>query len=70
MWRIVSRGRKPSWTAWRVTEKAPEMTACEAITVATVASATIGIRPQSGISRKKGLSIALGLARISEPWPM
>ena len=70
MWRIVSRGRKPSWTAWRVTEKAPEMTDCEAITVATVASTTIGIRPQCGISRKKGLSIALGLSRISEPWPM
>ena len=28
--------------AWRVTLKAPEMTACEAITVATVARITIG----------------------------
>ena len=35
---MVSRGRKPSCTAWRVTEKAPEMTACEAMTVAAVAS--------------------------------
>jgi hypothetical protein len=46
------------------------MTDCEAITVATVASTTIGIRPQCGIRRKKGLSIALGVSRISEPWPM
>ena len=55
---MVRRGRKPSWTAWRVTENAPEITACEAITVASVASATIGIRLQCGNSRKNGLSIA------------
>ena len=67
---MVSRGRKPSCTAWRVTEKAPEMTACEAITVATVASTTIGIRAQCGKSRKNGLSIAFGVSRISAPWPM
>ena len=67
---MVRRGRKPSWTAWRVTEKAPEMTACEAITVAIVASTTIGIRLQSGNSRKNGFSIALGVCRISAPWPM
>ena len=48
---MVRRGRKPSCTAWRVTENAPEITACEAITVATVASTIIGIRPHSGISR-------------------
>jgi hypothetical protein len=36
------RGTKPSCMAWRVTEKAPEITACEAITVASVA------RPISG----------------------
>ena len=53
MWRIVSRGRKPSATAWRVTENAPEITACEAITVATVASTTIGIRLQSGNSEEE-----------------
>ena len=53
-----------------VTEKAPEITACEAITVATVASTTIGTRPQCGISRKKGLEIVLGSPTISEPWPM
>ena len=35
------RGRKPSCIACWVTEKAPEMTAWDAITVATVASTTI-----------------------------
>ena len=67
---MVSRGRKPSCTAWRVTEKAPEMTACEAMTVAAVAARTIGIRAQCGKSRKKGLSMARGESRISAPWPM
>jgi hypothetical protein len=40
VWRIVTRGKRPSCTAWRVSEKAPEMSACEAITVAAVAIAT------------------------------
>ena len=53
-----------------MTENAPEMTACEAITVATVASPIIGIRPQCGTSRKNGLSIAFGARRMSAPWPM
>jgi hypothetical protein len=66
---IRSRGRKPSCTAWRVTENAPEITACEAITVATVASSTIGIRAQCGMSRKNGFSIACGEPRMSAPWP-
>ena len=39
---MVTRGRKPSCTACRVSEKAPEIVACEAITVAAVASAIIG----------------------------
>src|SRR3954462_3976051 len=39
---IVMRGRKPSCTACLVREKAPEITACEAITVASVASAIMG----------------------------
>ena len=42
------RGTKPSWIAWRVTVKAPEITACEAITVEAVASAIIGYSAQSG----------------------
>ena len=64
------RGRKPSWTACWVTENAPEITACEAITVATVASTTIGIRrPVRARAGRTGSSIALGIARISAPWP-
>ena len=39
--RMLIRGRNPSWITCCVTENAPEMTACEAITVATVASTTI-----------------------------
>ena len=69
MWRIVSRGRKPSETAWRVTENAPEITACEAITVAKVASTTTGIRLQSGKARKNGFEIEDGSSTISAPWP-
>ena len=45
------RGRYPSWMAWRVTENAPEMTACDAITVATVAITTMASRRRSGTSR-------------------
>lgn len=37
--------------AWRVREKAPEITAWEAITVARVDSATIGSSAQPGASR-------------------
>ena len=46
-----SRGRYPIWAACCVSEKAPEMTAWEAMTVATVARITMGIRPQLGTSR-------------------
>ena len=65
------RGRKPSCIACWVTENAPEMTACEAITVATVASTTISFWPvcPPGTSRKNGFAIAVGWARISAPWP-
>jgi hypothetical protein len=66
---MFRRGRKPSCTACRVTENAPEITACEAMIVATVASSTIGTRPQSGISRKNGLAIAFGSWRISAHCP-
>jgi hypothetical protein len=48
---IRMRGRKPSWTACCVSENAPEMIACDAITVATVASRRpAGNAPQSGAS--------------------
>ncbi len=45
------------------------MTAWLAITVAAVASATIGISAQSGNIRKNGFSIALGSAISSAPCP-
>jgi len=66
---MVSRGRNPRPTAWRVTEKAPEITAWEAMTVANVATTTIGMRLQSGNKRKNGLSIALGSSTMSAPCP-
>ena len=44
----------------RAIEKAPEITAWLAITVATVARMTSGSRSQSGASRKNGFSIAAG----------
>ena len=69
VWRIRSSGRKPSATACRVTENAPEITACDAITVARVASTTTGSSAHDGISRKNGLATALGSARIRAPWP-
>ena len=66
---MVSGGSKPSWTACRESENAPEMTAWLAITVATVARITTGSRPHSGISRKNGLAFAAGWCRISAAWP-
>ncbi|MNT14810.1 hypothetical protein D3C72_1498300 [compost metagenome] len=63
------RGTKPSWIAWLVREKAPEMTACEAITVAQVASSTIGISRGSGTIRKNGFTAPAGLFISIAPWP-
>ena len=57
---IRMRGRKPSWMACLVIENAPEITACEAITVAAVASTTIGTSAHCGNMRKNGFSIAPG----------
>ena len=34
---MVKRGKSPSCTAWRESEKTPVINACEAITVASVA---------------------------------
>ena len=63
------RGRKPSCIAWLVIEYTPEITACDAITVAAVESTTIGSSAQSGKSLKNGFSIASGCAASSAPWP-
>jgi hypothetical protein len=48
--RIVTRGLYPSWTACRVRENTPEISACDATTAAAVAIATIGYSAHSGTS--------------------
>jgi len=48
VWKIRIRGRYPSCTAWVVSENAPEISACEAMTVAAVAISTRGHMAQSG----------------------
>lgn len=55
--------------ACAVMENAPEITACEAMTVAQAASTTTGTVAHAGNSRKNGLSMAAGLASTSAPWP-
>ena len=53
----------------RATENPPEISAWLAITVAAVASTTIGSRSQSGPNKKNGFSSASGLLSTSAPWP-
>ncbi len=64
------RGRKPSCMACLVSEYAPEITACEAITEARVARITAGASQALGKSRKNGFSSAPGSRSSSAPWPM
>jgi hypothetical protein len=45
---MFMRGKKPKEIAWLTKEKVPEITAWDAITVAAVASPTIGHSAQSG----------------------
>ena len=45
------RGRKPSWIACLVIEYAPEMTACDAMIAASVASTIAGPTMLDGNSR-------------------
>ena len=47
----------------------PEITACEAITVANVASMTMGTSAQSGANRKNGFLMAAGSLSNSAPCP-
>ena len=61
------RGNRPSWIACWVREKAPEITAWLAITVAAVARSTSGSWNQSGASRKNGLAAAAGSRSTSAP---
>ncbi len=66
---IVMPGRYPRRTACRVNEKTPDITAWEAMTVANVASITIGTRAQFGANRKNGLVTASGFRSNRAPWP-
>ncbi len=59
----------PSRTACSETEYAPVITDWDAITVAAVASTTIGSRDQCGNSRKNGLPIACGIAQDQRGLP-
>ncbi len=59
------RGRKPSCTACLVIENAPEITACDAMMVAAVASSTSGTSAQPGADSKNGCSTAAGFASTS-----
>ena len=68
MWRISSRGSRPSWIACRDSEKAPVITAWLATTVASVASTTIGSRPQAGTSWKNGSAVS-GFSSTRAAWP-
>jgi hypothetical protein len=56
----VTRGLYPNCTACRVSEKAPEMSACDATMAALVAITTMGYNPQLGTRLKKGLAAASG----------
>ena len=73
VWRMLIRGRNPSWITCWVTENAPEMTAWDAITVATVASTTIAFWPglAAGHEEEEGIRDGARVrARISAPCPM
>ena len=65
----MTGGSSPSCIACRDSENAPEMTAWLAMTVAAVASTTIGSRAQLGSSRKNGFAALPGECRISDAWP-
>ena len=52
-----------------VTLKAPEISACDAITVAMVARPTSGSSAHLGAIMKNGFFTASGLASSSAPWP-
>jgi len=45
---IRMRGQSPIWIACRVSEKTPEISACEAMMVASAASTTMGMSAQPG----------------------
>jgi hypothetical protein len=57
-------------TACRISENAPEISACDAITVAVPASSTSAtVHGPRGTIAKKGFSVAVGSLSSSAPWP-
>ena len=69
VWRTVRRGRNPNCTHCRAIEKAPEIMAWLAITVAAVARMTMGRLAHCGPSIKNGFDMDSGSAISSAPWP-
>ena len=66
----VRRGQYPSCTAWRVSEKAPEMSACDAMIAAAVASTTMRKeRPDRGRAGRTAARAAVASMSSSAPWP-
>ena len=53
----MRRGLRPSCTACMVSEKAPVISACDAITAAALAKTTSGITAQAGAILKNGFAI-------------
>jgi hypothetical protein len=68
---MAIRGRNPSWITCCVTEKAPEITACDAITVASVARMTIAVWAACppGTRKKNGFDAVSGREMRSAPCP-
>jgi hypothetical protein len=67
---VSRRGRKPSWIAWWVTEKAPEITAWLAMIVAAVAK---NDQRQPRPFRRHQVERVLdrfGMPSSSAPWPI
>ena len=65
-----SRGSRSSWIAWRVTENAPVIVACEAMIVAAVASSTMSGTRAGREQRDTAVRwAAAGSLRISAPCP-
>ena len=67
---MVSRGIRPSWTAWRESENTPVMSACEAMTVAAVDRMTMKSANEGfGAIEKKGSDAASGSLMTTAAWP-
>ncbi len=63
------RGNWPSCTACWVMEKTPVITAWLAMMAARVASITMGICAQCGMTEKKAMPACSGSRSSAAPWP-